>query len=64
MRAARRRRVGYEPMRILVIEDDRKVARQLAKGLQEEGFVVDLAATGEDGEEKSAVNEYDVIVLD
>jgi DNA-binding response OmpR family regulator len=51
-------------MRVLVIEDDRKVARQVAKGLQEEGFVVDLAATGEDGEEKATVNEYDVIVLD
>jgi DNA-binding response OmpR family regulator len=51
-------------MRILVIEDDRKVARQMAKGLQEEGFVVDVAPTGEEGEEKCAVNEYDVIVLD
>jgi DNA-binding response OmpR family regulator len=51
-------------MRVLVIEDDRKAARLLAKGLQEEGFVVDVAATGEDGEESAAVNEYDVIVLD
>jgi DNA-binding response OmpR family regulator len=51
-------------MRVLVIEDDRKVARQVARGLQEEGFVVDLAPTGEDGEEKATLNEYDVIVLD
>jgi DNA-binding response OmpR family regulator len=51
-------------MRVLVIEDDRKAARLLARGLREEGFVVDLAATGEDGEEQAAVNEYDVIVLD
>jgi DNA-binding response OmpR family regulator len=51
-------------MRILLIEDDRKAARLLTKGLQEEGFVVDVAVTGEDGEEKAAVNEYDVIVLD
>jgi DNA-binding response OmpR family regulator len=51
-------------MRILVIEDDRKAARLLAKGLQEEGFVVDVAPTGEEGEEKAAVNDYDVIVLD
>jgi len=51
-------------MRVLVIEDDRKAAKLLAKGLQEEGFVVDLAATGEAGEEQAAVNEYDVIVLD
>src|SRR2546430_14098181 len=51
-------------MRILLIEDDRKAARLLAKGLLEEGFVVDVAPTGEDGEEKAAVNEYDLIVLD
>ena len=51
-------------MRVLLIEDDRKAARLLAKGLQEEGFVVDVAPTGEDGEEKATVNEYDLIVLD
>src|SRR5262249_52608951 len=51
-------------MRVLLIEDDRKAAKLLAKGLQEEGFVVDLAATGEDGEEQAALNEYEVIVLD
>src|SRR5437667_188954 len=51
-------------MRILLIEDDRKAARLLAKGLLEEGFVVDVAPTGEDGEERATVNDYDVIVLD
>ena len=51
-------------MRILVVEDDRKAAKLLAKGLHEEGFVVDVAPTGEEGEEQAAVNEYDVIVLD
>src|SRR2546425_861700 len=51
-------------MRILLVEDDRKAARLLARGLQEEGFVVDVAITGEEGEEKATVNEYDVIVLD
>jgi DNA-binding response OmpR family regulator len=51
-------------MRVLLIEDDRKAARVLARGLQEEGFVVDLAPTGEEGEEQASVNEYDVIVLD
>jgi len=51
-------------MRLLLIEDDRKAARLLAKGFQEEGFVVDVAATGEAGEEQATVNEYDVIVLD
>ena len=51
-------------MRVLLIEDDPKAAKLLAKGLREEGFVVDVAATGEDGEDRTAVDEYDVIVLD
>ena len=51
-------------MRILLVEDDRKAATLLTRGLQEEGFVVDVAATGEDGEEKATVNEYDLLVLD
>src|SRR6267143_1112154 len=36
-------------MRVLLIEDDRKAARLLSKGFQEEGFVVDIAPPGEDG---------------
>src|SRR4030095_6195785 len=36
----------------------------LARGLQEEGWVVDVAATGEAGDELASVNEYDVVVLD
>ncbi len=51
-------------MRVLLIEDDRKAAKLLAKGFEEEGFIVDVAPTGEAGEEHAAVNEYDVIVLD
>jgi DNA-binding response OmpR family regulator len=51
-------------VRLLLIEDDRKAARLLARGFQEEGFVVDVAETGEAGEEQATVNEYDVIVLD
>ena len=51
-------------MRVLLIDDDRKAAKLLTKGLQEEGFVVDVAATGEEGEVQVAVNEYDVILLD
>ena len=51
-------------MRVLLIEDDKKAASLLARGLQEEGCVVDVAATGEAGEEQAVVNEYDVIVLD
>jgi two-component system, OmpR family, response regulator len=51
-------------MRVLIIEDDRKAARLLAKGLREERFVVDLAHTGKEGDEMASVNAYDVIVLD
>ena len=51
-------------MRVLLIEDDRKAAKLLSKGLREEGFVVDVAPTREEGEEQAAINEYDVIVLD
>ena len=36
-------------MRVLLVEDDRKAAKLLAKGLHEEGFVVDVAPTGEAG---------------
>ena len=51
-------------MRVLLIEDDPKAAKLLAKGLREEGFVVDVAATGEDGEDRAVIDEYDAIVLD
>ncbi len=51
-------------MRLLLVEDDRKAARVLKQGLQEEGFVVDVAHGGDEGEELAAVNAYDLIVLD
>jgi DNA-binding response OmpR family regulator len=51
-------------VRILVIEDDTKAARVLAKGLREEEFTVDVAHSGEAGEELASVNTYDAIVLD
>jgi len=51
-------------MRILVIEDDWKAAELLAAGLREEGLVVDVASTGEAGDEMASVNTYAVIVLD
>jgi len=51
-------------MRILLIDDDRKAARVLARGLQEEGFVVDVAHCAEEGDEEAFVNAYGVILLD
>lgn len=51
-------------MRALVVEDGSKMAALLRRGLQEEGFAVDVAATGEDGSWLGAENDYDVILLD
>ena len=51
-------------MRVLLIEDDPKTAKHLARGLQEEGFAVDLATTGDAEDEQAFVNEYDLILLD
>jgi DNA-binding response OmpR family regulator len=51
-------------MRILIIEDDKKVATALAKNLRAESFAVDIAGDGATGEEMAFVNEYDVIILD
>ncbi len=51
-------------MRILLVEDDRKAARLLARGLQEEGFVVDVVHSAEEGEDESFSMDYDLFVLD
>ena len=51
-------------MRILVIEDDRKAAAYVVKGLAEGGHNADHAADGEDGYEMAAHGAYDVLVVD
>ena len=51
-------------MRILVVEDQRKMASFLKKGLGEAGYSVDLAETGEAAEALSAEATYDLIILD
>ena len=51
-------------MRILVVEDERKAAAYVAKGLSENGFVVDTAKTGDEGLFQATTIEYDLIVLD
>jgi two-component system OmpR family response regulator len=51
-------------MRALVVEDGSKMAALLRRGLQEEGFAVDVAATGEDGAWLGTENDYDVVLLD
>ena len=51
-------------MKILVAEDDRKVAGFIEQGLREEGYAVDIAPDGEEATMLAHVYDYDVIVLD
>jgi two-component system copper resistance phosphate regulon response regulator CusR len=51
-------------MRILVVEDEPKAAAYLRKGLEENGFVVDRAAAGDDGLHLARTVAYDLVVLD
>ncbi len=51
-------------MRVLVVEDEPKTGDYLHKGLQESGFVVDLARNGQDGLHLALEQEYDLIILD
>ena len=51
-------------MKVLVVEDEQKVANFLQKGLKEEQFVVDVAYDGLEGESLALENEYDLILLD
>ena len=52
------------PMRILVIEDDRKVASFIQKGLEEEGYAVDVLNDGDEAGVQARMIEYDCVVLD
>ncbi|HBA88064.1 MAG TPA: DNA-binding response regulator [Geobacter sp.] len=51
-------------MRILVVEDERKIAEALKKGLEAEGFEVVLAATGEEGFFTLSTEPFDLMLLD
>ena len=51
-------------MRILLVEDDKKTAAFIAKGLQRAGFAVDHAANGEDGLHLALTEPYDAAVVD
>lgn len=51
-------------MRILIVEDEKKIANLIKKGLKEEGYVSDLASDGIEGEFLATTNQYDVIILD
>ena len=51
-------------MRILVVDDDRRLCNIIKRGLIEEAYAVDLAYDGEEGEYYAEVNSYDLIILD
>jgi two-component system copper resistance phosphate regulon response regulator CusR len=51
-------------MKILIVEDEKKTAAYLGKGLTENGFVVDLADQGDDGLHLALTGDYDLVVLD
>ena len=51
-------------MRILIVEDEKKVAAFIKKGLEEETYAVDIAADGEEGLYMGGQNQYDLIILD
>ena len=51
-------------MRILLVEDDRGIARFVKKGLLENAFSVDLASDGEEGLRLTLQRSYDLIILD
>jgi len=51
-------------MRILLVEDELKVARFIRQGLEAEGYDVDVAADGQTGEEKATSEQFDLVILD
>jgi DNA-binding response OmpR family regulator len=51
-------------MRILLVEDERKVAEFVARGLRDQRFAVDVANDGQTGWEMASASDYDVVVLD
>jgi two-component system OmpR family response regulator len=51
-------------VRLLLVEDDVKLARALDRGLSHEGYLVDFARTGEDAVAQGMANDYDAVLLD
>jgi DNA-binding response OmpR family regulator len=51
-------------MKLLIIEDDENIISFLKRGFEEEGYTVETATDGEDGEYLATQNSYDVIILD
>jgi DNA-binding response OmpR family regulator len=53
-----------ETVRILVVEDEHKIANSIKKGLEQESYAVDVAYDGEYGYDLAATEDYDAIILD
>jgi two-component system copper resistance phosphate regulon response regulator CusR len=53
-----------EDVRILLVEDESRVAGFIAKGLREQAYAVDIAGDGEQALYQAAVNQYDIVILD
>lgn len=51
-------------MRILVVEDEHRIARALKEGLEQESYAVDVEYDGEDGYNAASAEDYDLIILD
>jgi DNA-binding response OmpR family regulator len=51
-------------MRILLVEDDRRIARFVAKGLREQAYAVDVVNDGDEAGYKLSINDYDAVILD
>src|ERR1700730_8415858 len=51
-------------MRLLLVEDDARIARFVAKGLREQAYAVDVTANGDDALYQAAINSYDLVILD
>lgn len=51
-------------MRILVVEDEHRIAQAIKEGLEQESYAVDVCFDGEDGYNSAANDEYDIILLD
>lgn len=56
--------INKKIMRILVVEDEKKLASFIKRGLKEKGYAVDVAFNGDDGLYQAEENPYDLIVLD
>ncbi len=51
-------------MRLLLVEDDTRIARFIAKGLREHSYALDVVSTGEEALYQAAINTYDLAILD